>query len=52
MPATTSFFFWPAKMEVNYLPAVHVTATDTYEKLRDDLHKVMSDFIISHQNPS
>jgi 1-acyl-sn-glycerol-3-phosphate acyltransferase len=52
IPANKTFFFWPAKMEVHYLPAVPVTSTDNYQELNKKLHDIMSSYYVSHQKPS
>ncbi len=52
MPADKTFFFWPGKMEVHYLPAVPVSAIDNYEDLKSKLFKMMSEYYSSHQKPS
>ncbi len=52
MPADNTFFFWTTKMEVHYLAAVPVSALDNYEDVKNKLFKLMSDYYVSHQNPS
>lgn len=52
MPADKTFFFWPTKMEVHYLPAVQVLETDNYEDVKLNLHKLMSNYYGAHQKPS
>lgn len=52
MPADKTFFFWPTKMEVHYLPAVPVSSADNYEEVKNKLFMLMSDYYTSHQNPS
>jgi 1-acyl-sn-glycerol-3-phosphate acyltransferase len=52
MPADKTFYYWPTKMEVHYLPAVKVSATDNYEEVKMNLHKVMTEYFESHQKPS
>jgi 1-acyl-sn-glycerol-3-phosphate acyltransferase len=49
MPADKTFFFWPAKMEVHYLPAVRVSSTDNYEEIKINIHKLMSEYYVAHQ---
>jgi 1-acyl-sn-glycerol-3-phosphate acyltransferase len=44
MPVNKSFFFWPTKMEVHFLPAMQVNASDDYEMLKEKNFKIMSDY--------
>ncbi|MGI8584113.1 MAG: lysophospholipid acyltransferase family protein [Chitinophagaceae bacterium] len=52
LPADKSFFFWPVKMEIHYLPAVQVSFTDNYEVVKHELFKLMSGYYVTHQNLS
>ncbi|MDQ6756784.1 MAG: 1-acyl-sn-glycerol-3-phosphate acyltransferase [Bacteroidota bacterium] len=48
LPANKTFFFWPTKMEVHYLPAVEVFLSDNYEDVKNKLFKMMSEYYASH----
>jgi len=52
LPPDKSFFFWPAKMELHFLPPVPVNKFENFEMLKNKLHEIMSDYIISHQGIS
>lgn len=51
LPADKVFFFWPAKMEMHYLPAVQVSSTDNYEIVKQDLYELMGSYYATHQRP-
>jgi len=42
------FYIWPAKLEMHFLPPVHVQPGDTTASLRDKVFKIMYDFCIEH----
>jgi 1-acyl-sn-glycerol-3-phosphate acyltransferase len=48
LPAGKIFFFWPSKMELHFLPPVPVTRSDSFEIIKKELHKMMSDYYTSH----
>ena len=48
MPSDKTFFAWPAKMEVHYLPPVKVAADDDVEILKNNLHQLMSEYYTLH----
>jgi 1-acyl-sn-glycerol-3-phosphate acyltransferase len=48
IPADKTFFFWPAKMQVHYLPPVHVSSTDNYEDVKNNLFGLMSEYFVAH----
>lgn len=41
MPADKTFFYWPTKLEVHYLPPVQVSADDNYEALKNKVYDIM-----------
>jgi 1-acyl-sn-glycerol-3-phosphate acyltransferase len=49
LPAGKGFFFWPTKFEIHFLPAVQVSSTDSYEKLKQDMHDLMSSYYVTNQ---
>ena len=49
LPPGKTFFFWPTKFEIHFLPAVQVSSTDNYEMLKQNLHEVMSNYYVAHQ---
>ncbi len=44
MPVNKSFFFWPTKMEVHFLPAMQVSTSDEYEILKEKNFRIMSNY--------
>ncbi len=49
LPAGKSFFFWPSKMELHFLPPVTVNKFENFETLKNKLHQIMSDYYVLHQ---
>jgi 1-acyl-sn-glycerol-3-phosphate acyltransferase len=52
LPPGKTFFFWPTKFEIHFLPTVQVSSADNYEVLKQNLHKMMSEYYVTHQNLS
>ena len=50
LPPDKSFFFWPSKMELHFLPKVVVNKSDDFEIVKRQLHKMMSEYYITHFN--
>jgi 1-acyl-sn-glycerol-3-phosphate acyltransferase len=48
LPPGKSLYFWPAKMEMHFLPPVKVQAGEDYELLKDKVYHLMSDYYTSH----
>jgi 1-acyl-sn-glycerol-3-phosphate acyltransferase len=48
LPPGKAFYFWPTKFEIHFLPAVHVSLTDNYEVLKNNLHELMSNYYVTH----
>ena len=48
LPPGKSFYFWPAKMEIHFLTAIHVTRGDNYETLKEKVHQIMSEYYKAH----
>ncbi len=38
------FYFWPAKMELHFLPAVQINEGENYEFLKEKIHRMMSEY--------
>ena len=49
LPADKTFFFWPTKFEIHFLPAVQVSSTDNHEVLKQNLHQLMRSYYVTHQ---
>lgn len=50
LPTDKVFFFWPVKMEMHFLPAVPVSATDNYEEIKQNLFELMGSYYTSIKN--
>lgn len=48
LPAGKAFYFWPAKMELHFLPPVKINEGETYEFLKEKVYKIMSEYYESH----
>jgi len=46
LPPTKGFYFWPAKMELHFLPEIRVTKEENYEILKDKVYQVMTDYYL------
>lgn len=46
LPPDKVFYFWPSKMELHFLPAIHVSAGDDFEKLKERVFRVMRDYYV------
>ncbi len=44
LPPDKTFFFWPSKMEMHFLPAVVVIQSDSFEVLKKRVFKIMTDY--------
>ena len=49
LPPGKGFFFWPTKFEMHFLAPVHVSSLDNYEKVKEDMYKLMSSYYVAHQ---
>ena len=49
LPLDKTFFFWPTRFEIHFLPAVQVSSTDNYEVLKNNLYQLMSSYYVAHQ---
>jgi len=48
LPPGKSFYFWPAKMEIHFLPAIPVHPGDNYETLKENVYQLMSRYYDTH----
>lgn len=49
LPPGKSFYFWPSKMEIHFLPAIAVSQNDNYELVKEKIYKLMSKYYVSHK---
>lgn len=49
LPPGKTFFFWPTKFEIHYLPPVPVSSSDNYEELKQELFTRMWNYYVAHQ---
>ncbi len=50
LPPGKTFFFWPSKMELHFLPPMKINKGDDFEVVKEKLHKIMSEYYITHRN--
>jgi len=50
LPMGKTFYFWPQKLAIHFLPAVPVNKNDPYTALKEKVFQVMKDYYISHSN--
>ncbi len=48
LPPDKVFFFWPAKMELHFLPPVPVKESDNFETLKEKVFKMMTDYYVKN----
>jgi 1-acyl-sn-glycerol-3-phosphate acyltransferase len=49
LPPGKLLYYWPAKMEIHFLPPIAVNHDDNYEMLKEKVHRIMSDYYVSHK---
>ncbi|MDQ2721116.1 MAG: 1-acyl-sn-glycerol-3-phosphate acyltransferase [Bacteroidota bacterium] len=49
LPPGKSFYFFPAKMEIHFLCPVMVNMDEDYEKVKEKIHQVMSDYYVANK---
>lgn len=42
------FYFWPGRIELYFLEPVEVNKKDNYLDLKENIHQLMKDFLVSH----
>jgi 1-acyl-sn-glycerol-3-phosphate acyltransferase len=47
LPANRFFFLWPHRLEMHFLPPVHITPADTTEGLKEKLFAIMTEYYVS-----
>jgi 1-acyl-sn-glycerol-3-phosphate acyltransferase len=50
LPADKTFFFWPALVEMHFLPAHKLAEGETHDEAKQHLFKQMSDYYTKHKN--
>jgi 1-acyl-sn-glycerol-3-phosphate acyltransferase len=50
LPMGKTFYFWPQKLEIHFLPAVTVNKGDSYSALKEKVFAIMKDHYVSHSN--
>ena len=48
LPPGKTFFFWPSKMELHFLPPVMINKTDDVETVKQKLHRMMGEYYVAH----
>jgi len=48
LPADRSFYFWPSKMELHFLPPVCINTGDSCQLIKEKVHHLMSDYYELH----
>ncbi|CAN5205170.1 lysophospholipid acyltransferase family protein [soil metagenome] len=49
LPTDKGFYFWPAKMEIHFLPEVSIASFENYEALKEHIFQLMSNYYAAHQ---
>ena len=48
LPIGKTFYFWPQKLEIHFLPAITVNKNDPYPELKEKVFEVMKDYYATH----
>jgi 1-acyl-sn-glycerol-3-phosphate acyltransferase len=48
-PPNKTFFLWPIRLYMDFLPEVAVEPNETVEHLKNRVHNQMKDYLIEHQ---
>jgi 1-acyl-sn-glycerol-3-phosphate acyltransferase len=48
LPADKTFFFWPGKIQLHFLPPVYVNKEENYELLKEKIHHLMTHYYTAH----
>lgn len=49
MPASEGFYFWPAKMEMHFLPAIPVEENEDFGVLKEKVFRTMKEYYIQNR---
>lgn len=49
MPVSKGFYYWPAKMEIHFLPEIPVEKGGNYEVLKEKVYNVMETYYVDNQ---
>lgn len=49
LPLNKIFFLWPTALEMHFLPAIPVSPADDYEKLKEDVFKLMGSYYVAQK---
>jgi 1-acyl-sn-glycerol-3-phosphate acyltransferase len=49
LPVNRSFWFWPHRMEMHFLPAISPEGKST-QQLKEEVFTVMRDYYVTHNN--
>jgi 1-acyl-sn-glycerol-3-phosphate acyltransferase len=50
LPMGKTFYFWPQKLEIHFLPAVRANRGDSYSALKEKVFAIMKDYYVNHSN--
>jgi len=48
LPPGKTFYYWPSKMEFHFLPPVAIKESDDFEIVKENIHKMMSEYYVAH----
>ena len=48
LPPGKTFYFWPSKMELHFLPPVTINKLDDFELVKNELHKLMNHYYANY----
>lgn len=49
LPPGRSFYFWPKKLQIHFLPPIEINENDNYTNLKEKVFSIMSDYYVSNK---
>ena len=50
LPVGKTFYFWPHKLEMHFLPAIQVSKNEEYTRIKERVFQVMKEHYITHRS--
>jgi 1-acyl-sn-glycerol-3-phosphate acyltransferase len=50
LPPGKSFYFWPQKLQMHFLPPIEINQNESYTELKEKVYSVMSDYYVKNNS--
>jgi 1-acyl-sn-glycerol-3-phosphate acyltransferase len=50
LPSNKTFYFWPHRMEIHFLPAIHPVAGESFQQLKEKAFNVMKEYYVANNH--